>query len=266
MSEAPSAHGAIASQFLRARSDIQRAFVLFRDHCLPVKLQFPSADEEFAARILDVTPTRFLLEDVKPRTGLQRLRDGEPFSLAIRVDGLYARADGLQVLEVADDYGVPYCVVALPPELLYQQRRRSERFALPPAISIHDARVILHRAERVLNGRIADISAGGCRVLLDVVTDPELRSGELIERCEIDVPGQLSFTTPCAIRHQLLNKQLGRLECGIEFEQMRLADRRRLERFIQLIAKTVDPTRSASANAPSRPRRPDPTNARARPR
>jgi c-di-GMP-binding flagellar brake protein YcgR len=264
MSDAPAPRGPLASQYLHDRSEIRRALVALRDHCQPVKLTFLPADEEFAARILDVTATHLLLEDVKPRTGLQRMRDGEPFSLTARPDGVYARADDLRVVEVGDDYGVPYCVVALPAELLFQQRRRSERFAVPPTIATHGASIALQRGDRPLGGRIADISAGGCRAIFDVVSDPGLQIGETIQRCDIEIPGRLSFATACSIRHQRLNKQTSQLECGVEFERMRLADRRRLERFIELLAKAADPQHTAPASAPSPPHHRDPTASRAR--
>jgi c-di-GMP-binding flagellar brake protein YcgR len=263
MSDVPVPRGPPASEYLREPSEIRRALVSLRDHCLPVKLQFLPVDEEFAARILDVTATQLLLEDVKPRSGLQRLRDGETFTLSARLDGVYARAGGLRVVEVGDDYGVPYCVVALPSELLYQQRRHSERFVVRPSIAPHSACIALHHAERVLCGRVVDISAGGCRAVFDVVCDPELRIGEMIERCEFDIPLQLAFTTRCMIRRQQLNKQTSQLECGLEFDGMRLTDRRRLERFIQLLAKVADsPANPASVPNPLRHR--DPTRPRAR--
>jgi len=263
MSDAPVPRGPLASQYLHESSEIRRAMTALRDHCLPVKLQFLSADEEATARILDVTASHLLLEDVKPRDALQRLRDGEQFSLTARFDGVYARADDLRVVEVGDDYGVPYCVVALPTELLYQQRRRAERFAVTPSIAPRGASIALHHAERVLGGRIADISVGGCRAVFDVVSDPELGVGASIPRCDIDVPQQLAFTTRGAVRHVRLNKQTSQLECGVEFEGMRLADRRRLERFIELLAKAADRPRADPASAPSPQRSRHPTASRA---
>ena len=262
MSDAPAPHSPLASQYLHESSEIRRAIVALRDHCLPVKLQFLSAEEEATARILDVTASHLLLEDVKPRAALQRLRDGVAFSLTARFDGVYARADDLHVIEVGDDYGVPHCIVPLPAELLYQQRRRTERFTVPPSIAPRGASITLHHTERALSGRVADISAGGCRAVFDVVSDPELGVGTSIERCDIDVPQRLAFTTRCTIRHVRLNKQTSQLECGVEFERMRLADRRRLGRFIELLAKAAE-VRANPASAPSPPQSRHPTASRA---
>jgi c-di-GMP-binding flagellar brake protein YcgR len=240
MSELQAAPGPIASQYLSDRGEIERVFRIFRDHALPVKLRFGRAEEEFTARILEVTGSQFLLEDMRPRTGMHLLRNREPFSLAGRVDGIYAHVDELRVAEVSEDRGVPYYVVPLPKEMLYQQRRRTQRFRLP-LDATDGARITLYRAERELSGHLADISAGGCRAIFDVVVDPKIAADEVVDRCDIDIPNLLILTSRTIIRHQSLNKQTGQLACGIEFAEMRLADRRRLERFITKIAKISDP-------------------------
>ncbi len=74
------------------------------------------------------------------------MRDQEPFSLAGRVDGIYAHVSEMRVDETAEDRGVPYFVVNLPNEFLYQQRRRAARFRLPLSVSKDGARLTLHRA------------------------------------------------------------------------------------------------------------------------
>jgi len=241
MAEVQASPRPIASQYLTDRAEIERVFRIFRDHCLPVQLRFGRAEDEFTARVLEVTGSQFLLEDIRPRTGLRLLRTREPFSLSGRVDGIYAHVTEMRVAEVAEDRGVPYYIVPLPKEVLYQQRRRTERFRLPPSVAADGARITLHRDERVLSGFLADISAGGCRAVFDVVVDPGITDDEVVDRCDIDIPHLLVLTSRTVIRHHSLNKQTGQLSCGIEFAEMRLADRRRLERFIQKIARIADP-------------------------
>ncbi|MGH8598597.1 MAG: hypothetical protein ACREXT_18235, partial [Gammaproteobacteria bacterium] len=69
MAEAQALPRSIASQFLNDRAEIERVFRIFRDHCLPVHLRFGRAEDEFSARVLEVTGSQFLLEDIRPRTG-----------------------------------------------------------------------------------------------------------------------------------------------------------------------------------------------------
>jgi c-di-GMP-binding flagellar brake protein YcgR len=103
------------------------------------------------------------------------------------------------------------------------------------------ARLTLHRTERPLSGFLVDISAGGCRVVFDVKSDPQIQPDEVVERAEIDIPHLLALTARAVIRHHSYNRQTGQLACGIEFTEMPVRDRRRLEQFIQKITKVADP-------------------------
>ncbi len=241
MTEAQASAGFASSQYLTDKSEIERVFRIFRDQCSPVQLRFGRAEDEYTARVLEVTAHQFLLEDIRPRGGMKLMRDREPFSLAGRVDGIYAHVSEIRVLKTEEDRGVPYFILNLPTELLFQQRRRAARFRLPLSVSKDGARLTLHRGERPLSGYLVDISAGGCRVVFDVKSDPEIQPDELVERSEIDIPHLLALTARTIIRHHSYNRQTGQLACGIEFTEMPVRDRRRLEQFIQKIAKVADP-------------------------
>jgi c-di-GMP-binding flagellar brake protein YcgR len=240
MTEAQASAGYSASAYLSDRAEIERVFRIFRDQCSPVQLRFGRDEHEYTARILEVTDKQFLLEDIRPRSGMRLMRDREPFSLAGRVDGIYAHVNELRVSEIAEDRGVPYFVLKLPAEMLYQQRRRAARFRLPLSVTKDGARITLHRPERALTGYLVDISAGGCRVVFDVKSDPQLLQDEVVERSDIEIPHLLALTARTVIRHHIYNKKTGQLACGVEFVEMPVRDRRRLEQFIQKISKITD--------------------------
>ncbi len=206
-----------------------------------MQLRFGRTEDQYTARVLEVTAKQFLLEDIRPRTGLRLMRDREPFSLAGRVDGIYAHVDELRVHGIAEDRGIPYFVLNLPSEVLYQQRRRAARFRLPLNVAKDGARITLHRTDRDLVGYLLDISAGGCRAVFDIGSDPQLQHNEIVERTDIDVPQVLALTARTVIRHHDFNKKTGRLACGVEFAAMPVRDRRHLEQFIQKIARTTEP-------------------------
>lgn len=241
MTEAQASAGYVASAFLTDRAEIERVFRIFRDRCSPVQLRFGRAEDEYTARVLEVTDKVFLLEDIRPRTGLRLMRDREPFSLAGRVDGIYAHVNEIRVMETAEDRGVPYFVLKLPTEILYQQRRKAARFRLPLSVMKDRARLTLHRPDRALSGYLVDISAGGCRVVFDVKSDPQILQDEVVERSDIEISDLPSLTARTVIRHHSYNKQTGQLACGIEFSEMQVRDRRRLEQFISKISKVADP-------------------------
>ena len=241
MTEAQAAAGFVASAYLSDRAEIERVLRIFRDQCCLVQLRFGRTEDQYTARILEVTDRKFLLEDIRPRTGLRLLREREPFSLSARVDGIYAHVDELRVDETAEDRGIPYFILTLPKQILFQQRRRAARFRLPLRLTKDGARITLHRSDPGLSGYLVDISAGGCRAVFDVKSDPQLQHNEVIECCEIEIPHLLTLTAGAVIRHHSYNSQTGQLACGIEFAQMPVRDRRRLEQFIQKIAKIAEP-------------------------
>ncbi|HEY6598657.1 MAG TPA: PilZ domain-containing protein [Pseudomonadales bacterium] len=231
--------GFVASRYLRDAGEIERVFRALRDQRASVQVRFFRPDAEYTARVLEVTSTQFLLDDIRPRAGISLMRDGEPFSLAGRVDGTYAHVEELRVAKVAVDRGVPCFVLELPTEILYQQRRRAPRFRLPQTASKERARLTMYRADHALAGYLVDISAGGCRVVFDVQSDPGLRLNELVERCELEIPGHLHLTAQTVIRHFSMNEQTGQFVCGIQFAEMGSADRRRLRQFIARLVKTA---------------------------
>lgn len=242
MTQAQVSDDFIASQFLTDRAAIERLFRLFRDQCAALQLRFGRTRDEYSARVLEVTSTQMLIEDIRPRTGMRLMRDRELFTLTGRLDGIYVRVDEARVTEIAVDRGVPYFALPLPTQVLFQQRRRAARFRLPLSVTKDGARIMLHRADRPLSGHLLDISAGGCRVIFDVKSDPQILQDEVVERSQIEIPNLLKLSARTIIRHHSLNKQTGQLTCGIEFSEMPVSDRRRLEQFIGKIAKLADPT------------------------
>ena len=240
MTQAQVSAGFVASRYLQDHGEIERVFRAFRDLNATVQLRFFGNGNEFTARVLEVTHTQFLLDDIRPRAGVRLMREHERFSLAGRVNGTYAHVDELRVAETTVDRGVPCFVLDLPTEILYQQRRRAQRYRLPQTLLKDRARITLHREDGPLRGYLVDISAGGCRVVFDVEVDPGLRPDEVVERCQLEVPNFLCITAETIVRHLSMNTQTGQLACGIQFAEMTGNDRRSLKQFLVSLAKVAD--------------------------
>ncbi len=78
-------------------------------------------------------------------------------------------------------------------------------------------------------------------MVFDVKSDPQIQQDEVVERSEIEIPNLLSLTAQTMIRHHATTGRPDQLACGIEFSEMPVRDRRRLEQFIQKIARITDP-------------------------
>jgi c-di-GMP-binding flagellar brake protein YcgR len=235
---APRPPAGAPSRYLEDRAEIQRALRVFRDRHVRVSLRFDGVAENFTARALDVTEDAVRLDDIKPRSGLSRMHQGESFSLTGRVEGVFVYAEDLRAAVATSDRGVPYFSFATPARLLYQQRRRSTRFRLPLRLTARGARVSLHRNGATLEGSILDISSGGCRATFIAPLGPATASGD---RCELQIANLLSIVADVAIRHVSVDPGTGTVMCGLEFVQMDAADRQRLESFLRTIERLSNP-------------------------
>jgi len=230
----------ISSRYLTDPDEIIRVLKIFRDQRADLQIRFEQDIGVYTAKVLDLQKKVMLLEDLQPRNGTGQLRAHKPFALSGRVDGIYMHCVGNVAQKADSERGVPYFHVALPESLLYQQRRRAARFRLPLRVAANGGQVLLFRQDGndiPLTGQIIDISAGGCRAEFAAVQTPPLQNDEILEGCAITVPNLLDLHSKGTVRHTSTDQKQQVTTCGIEFTEMHVTDRRRLEQFIQAIAK-----------------------------
>lgn len=235
-SKSGSTTGPTDSRYFHKPEDVKRTIKLLRDTRAALTLNFDGDPSSYQARILDIIGDTFLLEDIVPRSGHKHLIEGREFTATARMRGMYAYFAGNRVAESSSERGLPYYVVPLPNRLLYQQRRRAARFQIPLKIAGNGASLTLSERQN-LQGKIVDISAGGCRVTFPGPMDPPLAVSNTKEPCEIDVPKLLQLKATGVIRHMHGNRDGSEVTCGIELVEMSITDRRRLEKFIQSISR-----------------------------
>jgi c-di-GMP-binding flagellar brake protein YcgR len=228
------------TRYLTDPDEIFQVFKLLRDQRAELQLRFDKETAVHRAKVLDLRGTTLLIDDVQPRDGMRFLRTNHPFALASRVDGLYVHSAGNRVHKADSERSVPYFHVALPKSMLFQQRRNSTRVQLPLRVTTQGARVTLHPADKdakPLVGTIIDISAGSCRAEFAGIRFRWIHDDDPLEQCELSIPNLLELTAKAVIRHSTLDARRNLLTCGIEFTEMHVTDRRRLEQFIQTIAR-----------------------------
>ncbi len=238
---------AIFTTYLKNPSEIGEALKTLRNQRVGLKLTFENETTIHTARILDVLGDEFLIEDLQPRSGLKLMGARRRFAFSGRANGLYLYSEGNQVRLIDEDRGVPYFRIPLPSNALFQQRRRAARFEVPLRTDTHPATVTLTRKvatdrdhDNALQGRMLDISAGGCRIAVPGPVHPRLASGEVLDSVCISIPNVYDLTMQAVIRHASYNKLTRKVICGMEFTGMHVTDRRRLEQFIQSLAQSAD--------------------------
>jgi c-di-GMP-binding flagellar brake protein YcgR len=238
---------AIFTTYLKQPSEIGEALKTLHNERVALKLTFENDTTIYTARILDVLGDEFLIEDLQPRAGLKLMSSRKRFAFSGRAQGLYLYSEANQVRRVDEDRGVPYFRIPLPANALFQQRRRSTRFDLALRTDSNPAEVTLFRTVatdrdhgRALDGRMLDISAGGCRVAVPGPVHPPLDSGEVLESLCISIPSRYDLSVQATIRHASYNKLTRKVICGMEFTAMHVTDRRRLEQFIQSLSQAAE--------------------------
>ena len=221
------------SRYTTSAVDIKAALQLFRNERTRVQLRFLDSNETLTAQVLDVDGKHLLLEDVKPRPQGGALTSGKPFALTARAPGVYLYAEDLRCLLTESERGVPFYVVTLPKQVLFQQRRRNVRVALPLRVKTEGAKATLITGQQRFSGTILDVSAGGCRVAIQGDISAELKLGARLTNCVLDIQDQLELESKATVRHTLFDPRRGITSCGIELTEMAVTDRRRLERFVE---------------------------------
>ena len=232
---------AAESRYVNDPDEVAQIFKLLRDQRAELQLRFDEDSSVFRAKVLDLQGRSVLIEDVQPREGMRLLRAGRPFSLAARTGSLYIHSAHNQVHKSDAERNVPYFHVTLPKNLLCQHRRRAMRYRLPLRVAIRGAEVTLFPAGKdarpPLCGSIIDLSAGGCRAEFSGFKFQPMQAGDALDSCALEIPKLLEFSARAEIRHTSFDAQRRVFSCGIEFTEMHVTDRRRLEQFIQSMAR-----------------------------
>ncbi len=227
------------SRYLNKRHEIISCLKQLRDQRSDLTARIKGQTHSYTCKLLDVGDNDFLIEDIAPRSGLQALRDAKKFSLSARTEGTFVYIEETRIKKWDQERGIPFFHLPLPRTLLFQQRRRAARYRLPLRVSASGASITMFNSHNPV-GRIIDISAGGCRVEFPLPSPWQIKQDEQIDNCAITIPKLLEIHSEAVVRHFHENKHSQTLVCGIELTKMHVTDRRRLEHFIQTIAKSTE--------------------------
>jgi c-di-GMP-binding flagellar brake protein YcgR len=123
------------------------------------------------------------------------------------------------------------------PTVVYRFQRR-EHFRVrtdprqsPRGLGRHPGRPELSVALRVL-----DVSAGGCGLLVPPEAPP-IRAGSVMQQVRFELDSEARFIANVAVRHVAEIRGGGGVRLGCEWEQVDIAGRRTLQRYIEMMQK-----------------------------
>ena len=205
----------MALEFLRGRSaqppapvtdtngEDAEVFVLLKrayaTHCLLTVYVGPEKTP-FTSAILEVVrDQRYLvLDELTPPAG-QALIKAEPrIEVRAIVEGIELRFE-TRVQQIGEQDGLPFYKVGFPAEVVYAQRRRQHRVAVPLSQG-YEVNVVF-ADEREIRGELRDLSAGGlCARIRSGDIDAKEDRGALA-MCRLMLPEDRSIVTDIELLH-----------------------------------------------------------------
>lgn len=220
--------------------EIVSSLRMLRNHAAPLELRISGANGACTGSLFELGRAHFLLRDIRPAAQAAHLQPGARLAFAAHLDGVFIRGDDCPVVGMETAGGLPCYRIGLPRQLLRHQRRRHARLSVPLRVSPHDGVIHMVRAAaEPINGRILDISLGGCRAVFSGTPVPPLASNEALQACELRVTPTLRLTAGGVVRHNSWDDQRRITTVGVEFAGIALNDLRRLENYVQQLTASV---------------------------
>jgi c-di-GMP-binding flagellar brake protein YcgR len=199
----------------------------------PLIITFTERSQRFQTFLVDVNhkDSTMALDEMIPRDGEKYLLAGEPFRVEGFHDGIRIAWDCHGLMTVVDNQenGRSYRG-DMPKEVLYHQRRNAFRAALK-LTALVDVELAGDKLNKLLKGKLLDISATGCKLRFDGDHSEVLQLGQIYERYTAHLPfGKL--TTAVELRHLHYEESLGITFAGVRFHNINAQTLRNVENFV----------------------------------
>ncbi len=223
--------GAAPPQVLTSRLEIAAILRPLQASQAPLDIIFPEAGSScFRTFLVELALDEgyLALDELVPKYGNRLLEKTEAF----RVESFY---EGIQVVwqnhePVIRDARTAYpCYWArLPSRLTYHQRRRFYRAAL---ISRTDARISDTREDLYLEGKLLDISAGGCKMQIEGQAPAGLKRYKVYQNLIAQLrPGPLEVAVE--LKHAHYDEARNSTTLGLRFHLNNSGIQRKIESFV----------------------------------
>lgn len=204
----------------------------------PVMIKFEGIEKYFTSIILktDLDKSHLIIDEIAPEEGHMLAMQNLPFSIRGNHTGvsLFFRPNVIKAS--GSENNIAFYSIALPDEMVYQQRRNSFRALIPRALNV-EANITSNVRNQTLTGRMYDISITGCRVNFEGEIAPELIRGDMFEKTDISLPDGDNIRYPLKLKHARYNRDSNETSCGFEFEGIDKTSQRMIDRFVYFLQR-----------------------------
>ena len=203
---------------------------LARHHTL-ITVSLPDCEDSFSSTILEFERGANVLsiDELNPEHGHGLLLAQKRLRISARLKGVAVDFE-TSLQGVRQEDGIAIYSVAIPSMLHYHQRRAHFRAVIGPA---QEVPIVLETTQgRLLEGQVHDISPGGIGARFHHVGADELRCGERIENCAVELPRGQAVHSALEVCFVDPSEAPAQLKVGGRFVELTRANEHTIARFI----------------------------------
>lgn len=211
-------------------------------HRSPLTITFRGhAKQTYTSIVLkvDLDEGYFILDEIAPPSGHQRVMDGGIFSIQANDKGVQVAFGNNKVVGAGRNDGAAIYKIPLPKQLLYKQRRDAYRAHIALADQV-EVKLISYERQKPLVGRIIDISSTGCKIEFPYLVDPAFEDMEVFDEVSFDLPeAEFDTSVLCAAeaRRAVYFEDKHTTQCGFRFLNPDGRNQREIDRFVAYLQR-----------------------------
>jgi c-di-GMP-binding flagellar brake protein YcgR len=211
--------------------------LLQQRHAL-LSAHLPAEPELYSTAVIGVFPERdfFLLDELSPRAGHEKLLEGSSLTVFGRLDGVGIRFSA-PVQEVDAQRGLAFYKCRFPLQVQYLQRRSRHRISLVGAPTAFSAVCGRDLGRAPIRGTIHDLCADGLGLLAD--GEIALHRGEVLASCSFRIAREGEFRVALEVRHAAPSSDRRHTRIGARILDPDRPTRRRLEAAIARLEREL---------------------------
>lgn len=209
-----------------------------------ITIQFNQDQRIYSSLLIhtDMNRREFVIDELTPNDGNQRLISGEKFSLIAFYVGIRVVFRSKLSQEKSPEGFSRAFAIRFPQAITHKQRRDAYRATVTRALS---AKTLLKSEARPepIEGRVIDLSTTGIGCEFSHYIRPEIKNGEHFGLCEIAIDGDFLINCALIAKHPRYEKSSGLYYCGFEFVGLERSQQKQVNRYVlslQIDARKIE--------------------------
>lgn len=220
-------------RYYTATGDIYSVLRTLQSDRSAINIQFEDSTAPYSSMVLDVNlkSRTFLLDEFSNSIARKRAEEGSPFSLRASINGIRVHAKELTVARIGEDSRGKFYEIAFPSRMLYLQRRDAFRAWVPSTLMVQASLQNDKRPEK-LSGRVQNMSATGCRILMEGKLSPPF---EMLEKLDAHInltQSNQDIECPLEAVYSHYSQDSNQTICGFRFGNLSRPVQIAINRFV----------------------------------